>query len=124
MEFQSTAGLIDDVLIMAKTFDEEMHHLEELFHRLRLANVKIALKKCQFFQPMVEFLGHRITSEGLKPHKKHVENMIQFKTPQTIEEIRSFLGLVRFNEGFIANMACKMEPLLKVLRGGKSMKFF
>ena len=108
---------------MGKTFIEAITILEALFARLRHYNVKINISKCHLLMPSVIFLGHQLSATGLQPLKKHKEAVNRFPTPSCTSEVRSFLGLVRFNEHFIPNMAKLAEPLVRILRGGKSQRF-
>jgi hypothetical protein len=111
------ARLIDDVLTMGQEFVEALLILEALFARLRFYNVKINSGKCQFLMPSVDFLGHLLSSKGLQQLKKHKNSVNRFPIPSNTKEVRSFLGLVRFNEHFIPNMANLAEPLIQVITG-------
>jgi len=55
--------------------------------------------------------------------KKNRNAVNRFPIPSNTKEVRSFLGLVRFNEHFIPNMANLAQPLIEVIRGGKSQRF-
>ena len=39
---------IDDIMVHSKTFEEHLIHLEEIFKRLKEANLKIKPSKCKF----------------------------------------------------------------------------
>jgi len=49
----------------------------------------------------VNFLGHQLSAKGLQPLEKHKEAVNRFPVPTNTPEIRSFEGLVRFNEHFV-----------------------
>src|SRR6266496_3455120 len=51
---------IDDLLIYSKTFEEHIEHISKVFEKLQEANLIMKLKKCKFYMPNVEFLGHII----------------------------------------------------------------
>jgi hypothetical protein len=53
---------IDDILI----YSDHAEHLRKVFQRLRENELYAKLEKCEFEVMEVEFLGHRITQEGLK----------------------------------------------------------
>jgi hypothetical protein len=54
--------------------------------------------------PSVNSLGHQLSAKKRQPVKKHKEAAYRFPVPTNISEVRSFLGLVRFNEDFIRNL--------------------
>ena len=47
---------IDDITIFSKSIDEHLTRLEEVFSRLREANVKLKPKKCSFVKQRIEVL--------------------------------------------------------------------
>ena len=63
---------VDDLLISSCSFEEHLDHLSRVTSRLRSANLKLKLTKCQFVRPRVENLGHVILSAGLSPNQKQV----------------------------------------------------
>uniref|UniRef100_A0A0P4WKC4 Reverse transcriptase domain-containing protein n=1 Tax=Scylla olivacea TaxID=85551 RepID=A0A0P4WKC4_SCYOL len=58
LQWKSTLVYLDDLLVFAGTFDQELERLEEELGRLQEANLKLSPKKCTFFQHEVPFLGH------------------------------------------------------------------
>lgn len=67
--------------------------------------------KCNFARKEVEYLGHL---EGLKPNYRLVEAISELSTPSNISEIRRFLGLASYYQGFIARFAKIAAPLREV----------
>jgi hypothetical protein len=64
---------IDDIIVFNLTPRDCMHHLQEVFGRLKKHNLKLHLGKCQFFHTQVEYLGHMIYLGGLGVQKAKVE---------------------------------------------------
>ncbi len=56
---------IDDILIYGGSLEEHAEHLRKVFQRLRENKLYAKLEKCKFKVTEVDFLGHRITQEGL-----------------------------------------------------------
>jgi len=56
---------IDDIVVYAHTYEELMTRLKEVFIRLRGANMKLKPMKVKLFQREIQFLGHRISGEGV-----------------------------------------------------------
>lgn len=102
---------IDDILIMSK--DEESHvaHIRTVLERLRSSSLSVNLTKCIFGQPEVNFLGFKISSQGYSPVSERVEAILSFKKPETIEELRRFLGVTNYYRRCIPNAATSQLPL-------------
>src|SRR5687768_7859295 len=49
---------IDDVNVHSKTFEQHLLDLEEVFDRIRKANLKLSLEKCHFCFQEIKFLGY------------------------------------------------------------------
>lgn len=58
--------LSDDILIFSPTFEVHLKHLQEVFARLKQANLKLQPSKCHFALQQLKFLGHIITREGVE----------------------------------------------------------
>ena len=72
---------LDDVIILGKSLGEHLKHIDTVFRRLRLAGVKLRLKKCHFLKACVEFLGHLVTREGTLPCPGNIEKAVNFPIP-------------------------------------------
>lgn len=57
---------LDDIVVFGKNFEEHISNLEKVVDRLDEMNLKIKAKKCSFFKPEVQFLGHVVTANGIK----------------------------------------------------------
>ena len=49
----------------------------------------------------MDFLGYVVTTEGIKPDPKKVQDLLDWPEPTTIKELQSFLGTINFNRKFI-----------------------
>ena len=78
---------IEDVLVFSQTLDKHLHHLSLVLNAIKKAGLKLKLSKCKFFQREVEFFGHFITAEGLKPNPAHTAAVMDFPTPQNVKGI-------------------------------------
>jgi len=54
-----------DIIIFERTFDEQLGRLDEVFNRIRNANLKLKPSKYSLFQRKVEFLGYVVSEAGI-----------------------------------------------------------
>ena len=74
-------------------------------------------KKCQFGVTEIDFVGHRITSQGAIPKPDKVEAIQKFPQPTTIKGFQEFAGIVNFYHSFIPLAAKLMQPLYQSVAG-------
>lgn len=113
---------LDDILIFSSDLETHKKHVAEVFRRLEQNNLTVKASKCKFHRKKVKFLGFIISDEGLKMDQEKTEAIKNFPVPQTLKELRSFLGLTNFYRQFIQNYAQKAKPLTDLTR--KSNKKF
>jgi hypothetical protein len=106
---------IDDIMIHSKNFEDHIIHVTKVLQKLREHNLVVKLKKSRFCEQQIEFLGHEIGKDGIKPNSKKVETINKIKEPQTLTELRSFLGLCSYYRRFIKGFSKKAKPLYKLL---------
>ena len=82
-----------------------------VFDRLRRAGLKLKAKKCKLFQKTVKFLGHVVSKEGVQCDPEKVECVQNWKIPECVTEIRSFLGLASYYKRFILEYAQRADKV-------------
>jgi hypothetical protein len=85
--------LIDDILIFSKNEEQHDEHLRSVSQKLKENQLYAKLNKCKFWLKEVSFLGHIIFEGGISTDPSKVKDVLSWKTPQNVLEIRSFLGL-------------------------------
>jgi len=93
-----------------------VEHLQKVFQRLRENKLYAKLEKCEFRVMKVDFLGHRITQEGLKMDDHKVKAILDWEPPKLVLTLRSFLGLASYYRKFIKNFAKMATPLINLLK--------
>ena len=107
---------LDDIIVYSKSFAQHLIDLEIVFERLRSVNLALNPKKCNFAKTTINFLGHVITPEGIKPNDDKIIAVQQHPTPRSKKELQSFLGLVNYYRKYIPHAASILEPLNTLLR--------
>ena len=108
---------MDDIIIFSSSLETHLQDITKILQTLRDANLKIQCDKSEFLRKEVEFLGHVVTTEGVKPNPSKVEAVKSWPLPKTPKELKSFLGTVGYYRRFIPHFAHVAKPLTSQLRG-------
>ena len=109
---------LDDVLVFSETFEEHLHHLALVINRLLKAGLKLRPSKCHFICKQVQYLGHLITPSGILPNPGRTDAVRIYPTPQSVKEVRQFLGLASYYRRFVEGFASIAQPLHNLTRKG------
>jgi hypothetical protein len=92
---------IDDILIYSKNHSDHEEHLRMVLQKLRDNQFYAKYSKCEFWIDEVPFLGHIISNGGISVDPAKVREIVGWKIPSSVTEIRSFLGLTGYYRRFI-----------------------
>ncbi|BHF70007.1 hypothetical protein SprV_0301305600 [Sparganum proliferum] len=106
---------IDDLLVASRNAEEHKEHLALVFDRLDQFGVVINPSKCVLGVPSLDFLGHHVDAQGLRPLSSKVEAIRDFPLPTSKRQLQRFLGMVNFYRRFLPNCADLMLPLTNML---------
>ena len=109
---------LDDILVTGKTTAEHLANLDEVLSRLEEAGMRLKQSKCKFLLSEVEYLGHKITKNGLKPSDAKLEAVSKAPVPKNVSELKAFLGLVNYYGKFLSHLSTTLSPLHNLLQKG------
>ncbi|KAK3510964.1 hypothetical protein QTP70_027799, partial [Hemibagrus guttatus] len=108
---------IDDILVYSTSMEEHVRQVREVLARLQQHHLYIKLEKCEFYRPMVTFLGYLISHQGVEMDMVKVRTVTEWHAPSTVQELQRFLGFANFYRQFIQNYSSVAGPLTPLLRG-------
>ena len=98
---QFVVVFIDDILVYSKNAQEHEHHLRITLKTLRENQLFTKLSKCDFWLKEVSFLGHIVSAKGIRVDPMKIEAIMNWKPPQNVTEVTSFLGLASYYRRFV-----------------------
>jgi hypothetical protein len=109
---------IDGILIYSRSMQEYEEHLRIVLQWLQERQLYAKFSKCEFWIKEVPFLGHMVLAEGITVDPIKVKEVLEWKSPTTVSEVRSFLGLAGYYRWFIPNFSKIAKPITELLKKG------
>jgi len=92
---------MDDIAIFTNGSLEQ--HLEDL-HKVLLVlsyeNLRVNKSKYTLATAEVEYFGHEITTQGIKPQIRKISTVLNLEENTTTKELRSFIRLINYYRDF------------------------
>ena len=111
MDLPFAMAYLDDIIIYSSTPEEHLEHIRTVFEKLRDAKLSMKLSKCHFFAKEIQYLGHILGTEGIKPVPAKTEAIKAMHPPVNPKQVCTFLGLVGYYRKFIKNFTKIAKPL-------------
>ncbi|MEE8207995.1 MAG: RNase H-like domain-containing protein, partial [Nitrosomonadaceae bacterium] len=108
--------IADDILTHGQSETEHDEHLLTLLETARMNHLCLNPQKMQFKSEDCKFFGHYLTPDGLKVDPEKVAAIVEMDQPQTVPDLRIFLGVVNYLSRFSPIMAELTEPLNRLTR--------
>jgi len=108
--------IVDDILIHGRTLEEHNRRLETVLQKARSINLKMNKKKCMFAKPEVDYVGHKLTGDGIKPTDQRVKAIADMREPESFSELETVLGMLSYVSKFIPNLSELNAPLRDMKR--------
>lgn len=100
---------IDDMLVTGRMELDHLQNVDKILTRLEATGMRLKVSKCKFLQPEVQYLGHRITKEGVFPTVEKMRTVQEAPSPTNVQQLRSFLGSINFCCPTVSKMAVNTQ---------------
>ena len=92
-------------LSLIGTREEHLQAVIKTCSRLDEAGARLSGPKCIIGVQKVEWVGYELDQTGIKPIQSKIQKIIDKLQPQTLEQLRSYLGAVNQFNRFIPDLA-------------------
>lgn len=108
---------IDDVLVYSKKSEEHEAQVLQVLKRLKERGLHLDIDKCEFSVPEVKYLGMFVGRNGVRMDHSKVQTILEWRTPESVKDLQSFLGFANFYRRFIADFSKEVKCLTELTKG-------
>ena len=108
---------LDDIIVYSKTPEEHIEQFTGVFEKLSKAGLKLKLSKCEFFKERISYLGHIVSRHGIEMDPKKIASVKHWPLPETVTQVRKFLGFTNYYRKFLHQYAQIARPLNRLISG-------
>ena len=107
---------IDDILVASRgSLEEHKSIVYKILSILDKNNIAVKWGNCAFFKSYIEWLGFKISGDGVRPLVGKADAIKNLPTPKNISELRSFFGSINQYVNFVPNLSTLSSPLRPLL---------
>ena len=101
-----------DIIVYSKSLRDLVDRLDKVFSILSKHGLELKMRKCKFFHSSVKYLGDIVSKDSISTDDEKIACIFNWKVPQTVKELKSFLGFAGYFSRYIENFSQIAEPLL------------
>ncbi|KAF7286954.1 hypothetical protein GWI33_002802 [Rhynchophorus ferrugineus] len=107
---------MDDLLIASNSITEGLEKLQCVLIALTNAGFSLNIKKCFFFETIIQYLGQEIGKRGVRPGVSKVIALLNAPNPKNVKQVRQFMGLAGYFRKYIPEFATKTACITKLIK--------
>ena len=108
--------LVDDIIVTGRTQEEHDTNLRAMLERAAAKNLKLNPDKLTVGAQEVEYFGHIISADGLKPDPTKVKAIQDMPPPVDKKELQTMLGMINYPAKFAPQLSETTKPIRDLLK--------
>ena len=113
---EGTVVVMDDILVFGSSKEEHDRRLDAVLRTIKASGLKLNRAKCHFGKTELQFFGHIISADGVKPDNSKVESIAKMPSLTNVEELRQVLGLINYVGKFLPGLSTTLHPVTNLLK--------
>ncbi|EER11350.1 retrovirus polyprotein, putative, partial [Perkinsus marinus ATCC 50983] len=110
------AAYMDDLLVSSVSWKDHLAHLARVFERCLEKGIRLKPSKCYFGLPQIDYVGYRVSREGISPDPSKAKEISAISTPTSKSQLQAFLGLSGYYRDHIRDYASRTFHLRRLTR--------
>ena len=115
-KYHRIAIYVDDLCCFSRTWEEHLEDLDKILKTIIKGNLKLKSEKCEFGYNQIDFLGFRLSKDGIAPTPNKLWPLKTLPVPTSKTEVKRFNGMAQFYKRFIRGFSKIMKPLYTLTR--------
>ena len=117
-----TMSYLDDIIMFTTDLEQHVEELDKVLDMHGQAGIKLVPGKTHLFQKEVDYLGFRVGNSGIQMREDYVDKIINWPSPRTTKELRSFLGFCGYYRTFIRGYS-RLTSAMNSMRCAKKFEW-
>jgi putative transposase len=114
---------IDDVGVFSNNWDTHCALLSCVLNVLKTNDFTVKPTKYKWAVQETDWLGYWLTPVGLKPWKMKISAILALKQPETVKQLWSFVGAVKFYQDMFPEQSHILPPLTALATGKEPIQW-
>lgn len=111
------------IMTTSQTKAVPLSRLQTVLQTLFDASFLFNVAKCSFLKSSDDYLGFQVKDGEIRPNPRKIQALRNIPPPQSVTQVRQFIGLASYNRQFVPKYFEKMKPLYNLTCKNKILQW-